>query len=225
MVFPNGKRYVGISTRPLDRRRDHFRIARGGGRLPVYCAIRHFGEASVRWRVLLWGGLEFAKRMEVALISAWDTTAPGGYNVSHGGDIAPSKSASARQKIRESALRRWSDPAYREFITETSKAQRPTEEQRRNNGAAKLRNWQDPEYRRKCVESHQGKVQSSETVARRAEAIRQNWATSDRRERNRAAMSGRMWANNGVEHRQFRQGERIPSGWARGMLKRADGKK
>lgn len=97
IAFPSGKKYVGISIDPHRRLAEHIRVARkGSSNRPIYNAIRAHGLDNLKWRVLLCCSVEFAKEMEIALISAWGTMVLGGYNVCFGGDIAPTKAPIVR---------------------------------------------------------------------------------------------------------------------------------
>ena len=218
--FPNGKSYIGISKDPVQRWKDHKREAENGHEFAVYCAIRKYGWENVLKRVLVVGPREYIKSLEIAAISAFGTLSPGGYNVTLGGDLAPSLIPENAEKIRQSKLRHWEDPEYRQSRVDWATGQKMTLEQNERNRQAKLGHWQDPVYREKCVQSHIGHKDSDETRAKKGLSGRAAWLSEDRKARGREVMLGRMWITDGVEHKQLRQGEQIPDGWQRGMLKK-----
>ena len=81
-IFPNGKRYVGISKRPEQR------WANGNGyksQGKVWNAIKHYGWDNIKHEIVV-GNLrkDQAEIIEKALIEAWDSV-ENGYNTSVGG--------------------------------------------------------------------------------------------------------------------------------------------
>lgn len=83
------------------------------------------------------------------------------------------------------------------------------------NVEARRLNWKDPVYREKQRLAHLSKpVRPSLT---RSASIKESWENSDRRARNRKAMTGRRFINNGVEQRLLKVGEKLPVGWVFGM--------
>jgi hypothetical protein len=219
--FPSGRSYIGVADNFESRWAQHVYHASRGTRLfPVYCALRKYGADNVVRRVLAEGPRDYILDLERRAIAAFGTRSPGGYNVSYGGETATSASPEAREKIRASKLAHWMNPDYRAARVAAASGRLMTAEQNRRNAQAKLRNWADADYRAKVIAAHTGKKQSAETLAKRAESLRAAWASGKGREARAKAMSGRLWANNGSEHRQLREGEQIPAGWQRGMLKR-----
>lgn len=104
-VFPNGKKYIGItSQKPASRWR---KSGQGYGGCPkMRNAINHFGWENVE-HVVLYEGLEktVAEAAEIALIAEHDTI-NNGYNVEHGGNVVGTHSAETRRKIAEANKRR-----------------------------------------------------------------------------------------------------------------------
>ena len=90
LEFPNGKKYIGISTKPDKRWKDHcysaFNLSR---KSPLYCAMRFFGKEAVKRKTLLISTLSYARETEQKIIAAWETQAPNGYNLLPGGEYSP----------------------------------------------------------------------------------------------------------------------------------------
>ena len=169
LTFPNGKQYIGQTVRMLDIRiSQHRQSANAGSLLPVHCAWRKHGEPSVS--VLgTYGDMESLHAAEIALIGEYGTRAPNGYNVSFGGETAPSKAPEVAAKISAKA-----------------KGRGHTDETRAKMGVASKSKWEDPAYRSKVLAGvvasftperrqkigeqaramHTGKVVSEETRAK-----------------------------------------------------------
>jgi hypothetical protein len=170
LTFSNGKKYIGIARNVDARWRMHCYRARHGCTEPLYNAIRKYGLASIERTIMGRGSRSYVRWLERTLISAARTIVPCGYNLLPGGDESPALLASVRQKIRESKLRHWQDPAYRKHMVEVHTGRTMTAAQNRRNAEAKKRHWQDPKYRARLVAAHTGKKDTSETKRRKSEA-------------------------------------------------------
>lgn len=97
LIFPNGKRYIGMTGKSLEKR---FNGGRGYRHCQkVWNAIKKFGWESVRHEVLLDGlTKQEAEREEIALIALYNTT-ENGYNIEHGGNCSGTHSIETRMKI------------------------------------------------------------------------------------------------------------------------------
>ncbi len=104
LTFSSGKCYIGQTTRKLSTRISQHRQSaiRGGSQLPVHCAWRKYGEPEIEV-VGEHCSDEELHRAEIKAIADHGSLAPNGYNVSFGGDTAPSKSPSVAAKIAEKA--------------------------------------------------------------------------------------------------------------------------
>ena len=109
----NGKKYVGWTTKPQARWRDHLNIARFGGGYDIHAALRRYGPEMFEFEVVFSGSISAAKKREVALIAEFDSYNKG-YNRTLGGEgvlglkIAPSPhSDETREKIRQRLLASW----------------------------------------------------------------------------------------------------------------------
>jgi group I intron endonuclease len=97
----NSKVYVGLTTQPLIKRwKQHLKVARGGGASLIARAIRKYGESK-------FSILELEKcssnvelnAAEQRVIAKYNSTAPNGYNLTHGG---------GQPKLTERAMRNMS---------------------------------------------------------------------------------------------------------------------
>ena len=96
-IFPNGKRYVGItSQKPSER----WRNGRGyKGSSAVYNAIKKYGWHNIEHRILYEGlSKKEAEKMEIKLIKEWDTLSPNGYNLCEGGNLVTGHKVSDETK-------------------------------------------------------------------------------------------------------------------------------
>lgn len=110
----------------------HRQSVASGSQLPVHCAWRKYGEPVIT--VLA----EFETHdelhaAEVAAIAEFGTMTPNGYNVSIGGETAPSKNPEVAAKIAAKATGR--------KIKDTTRVAEATR-----------RNWQDDKYRQKVLD-------------------------------------------------------------------------
>lgn len=155
LVFASGKAYIGQTTRTMNTRLSaHRQAAKRGSQLPVHCAWRKHGEPVVT----VVGEFETHDELhaaEKAAIIAVGTLVPFGYNVTEGGETAPSKSPSVARKISAKAKGRkhidtsaWSDAA--------------------------TKCWQDDEYRAKVTDGLKA-AWTPEKRAKRSEFIKATW--------------------------------------------------
>lgn len=191
LTFSSGKVYIGQTSRPLKVRiSTHRAAARRGSSLPVHCAWRAHGEPEVD----VLGVFETQDELnaaERATIAALNTLAPNGYNISRGGDMAPSTNPEVAAKIAakakgrkhkdttawaESTAEKWKSDDYRRKVLE-GVARSWTPEARATRGAVikaawarrKAAGWTMPE---ETKEKLRKKVISEETRAKMSESAR-----------------------------------------------------
>ena len=157
LSFPNGKQYIGIAKNFDKRWAVHKHKALTNKGWLVHSAMRKYGLETVVKKILLIGTLDFAREMERRLIAGWNTISPHGYNLTEGGELAPSLMPEVREKIRAAAIRRYADPKVRKAQSTRTKGQHVTQEQIDANRDSRIAAWKDPEYRNKTVASHSGK--------------------------------------------------------------------
>jgi hypothetical protein len=188
LTFAGGKKYVGQTTRRLKTRLcAHRNYASYGSNLPVHCAWRKYGEPSV---VILgrFDGAEELNRAEIGFIAAFNTISPGGYNVSRGGDTAPSTEPSVAAKISAKARGRkvsddvkarlatssrelWRDPEYAQKVSDGLKATW-TDERRQEVAERSRRHMTGRKHSPETIEKLRNRVISPETRAKMSEAAK-----------------------------------------------------
>ena len=96
-TFPNGKRYIGITSQDVCRR---WRKGQGYEGQVVYGAILKYGWKNIKHEVLFDNlTKQEAEEKEIALIRAFDTTShKNGYNVELGGNATPKATKELRKK-------------------------------------------------------------------------------------------------------------------------------
>lgn len=84
----SGKKYVGFTAYPLARRiREHLREAEKGSRTAFHCALRKYGACTFVWeQVASCWDTKMMRQAERDLILQEGSFAPGGYNLTPGGD-------------------------------------------------------------------------------------------------------------------------------------------
>jgi hypothetical protein len=145
LLFPNGKRYLGISKDPALRFENHTKCAaKRTHNYPVYCAMRKYGCENVKLRVLCEGRRDYIAALEVKAIASFGTTnRRHGYNLCLGGQLSPMDSPVIRAKVKKANDILWSDPVFRE---------RRTAELR----ARSLGTKRTPEQCKRLSEAHKG---------------------------------------------------------------------
>lgn len=88
LTFPNGKAYIGITTKTAAARySEHKKEARlGKSKCVVHAAIRKYGAESVTIETLAIAGRQYLLGLEVRAIAAFGTKVPTGYNRTNGGE-------------------------------------------------------------------------------------------------------------------------------------------
>lgn len=155
LTFSSGKSYIGQTSRKMITRiTQHRQSARTGSLLAVHCAWRMHGEPVVEVLAEV-DSQEALHAAEIEAISRFNTMVPFGYNLSIGGDTAPSKNAEVAAKISQKAIGRTIDDDVKLMIGSKSKA-----------------NWENPEYREKVISA----VKASWTPEARAKRSEQSKA-------------------------------------------------
>lgn len=116
-VFPNRKRYVGITKQTPKRRWRNGEAYRQN--IHMYRAIKKYGWENIE-HIILFSGLEAceAEKTEIRLIRDWNLTNPDyGYNNAPGGDH-PNHSEATKKKIGAKSLGRKHDQYFKEWISE-----------------------------------------------------------------------------------------------------------
>lgn len=176
LEFPNGKVYVGITTKtPVERFERHCKDARTGRRnYPLYCALRKHGPESVTIHTLAesedWAELCRYERMFIAFYGC--NRRGNGYNATSGGEGVPDYNPpeEVREKMRTAARERWGREEYRAKVSAAV--------------SDVLRiNWTDPAYREKITAACRvslGKRWDNDPAyrAKMHTSVRERWANN-----------------------------------------------
>jgi group I intron endonuclease len=150
----NGKVYIGITTKGLEKRiRNHWNHAKFGIHRPLYTAMRKYGLDSFESTILaIPNSIEEMKALEIYFIESHGSTSrEKGYNVTLGGEGAygARHSPEVREFLSRKAKERgtshlidaykaaWLDPVKREAMTEQRKGRVWSEETREKSIAAR----------------------------------------------------------------------------------------
>lgn len=228
LVFPNGKRYWGITgfIPPNKRLFQHAAAARRGGKLPIHRAICKYGVENVVCKTHIIGKRKYTAQLEIAMISAYNTTDfKYGYNISTGGEgtSGPLHSAAIR------AI--WNDSGYRErqLLSRQIAWNRPGVKDRYSEIRSKL--WRNNSYiwiTKGGIELRIPKSLSIPVGWSLGRSLSENHLKSifgndtqeaaKRRSRNGIETSiGTIWINNGKINMRLKSKD-IPEGWERGKL-------
>ena len=126
----NNKAYIGISIHEPEKRRIKAHLNGHGNRI-IAAAVKKYGKDAFTYEVLEANVFdEFLPDLEVAYIANFNTVAPHGYNLTHGGDHAiPCEET--RRKISEGNRGRTMSAKARRKLSEVNKGKSHTESTRR----------------------------------------------------------------------------------------------
>lgn len=200
--FPNGKGYVGISKKGAAQRfKDHCKGAERGPRTAVQAALRKYGAASVKLRILLVGSPAYCLDIEDSVITAYGTLFPTGYNLVRGGGKSGTIPGSP-SALRQAAAARNISEETRHKRAEAARGRRHTPETIKKMSENAKKQFSDPAARAFLSDKlKNGPGLSKEALAKIS-----------------VAHEGRIWINNG-ECSRFVRPEDAPAGWMRGRLK------
>ena len=121
----NGKQYVGKTVQTAKGRwYQHCSCSKQDKGCPALsAAIRKYGQSSFNCHIL-WRGIEFSRmtQMEIFFIWLFGSIAPGGYNLTSGGEGVPGLSQESRKKISRANRAAFSRPGAFEKRSSISKA-------------------------------------------------------------------------------------------------------
>lgn len=165
LAFPNGKVYVGITTKTVaERFREHCHTSRRQrhAHYPLYRALRKHGPASVTIHTLAesedWPTLCLYERMFIAF---YGSNRKGvGYNATEGGEGMMGLSEELRARINAASSERWQNPSYREKIGRNLLLGRE------HAGTASRIRWSNPVYRDRAIQyNREQKLRALEALA------------------------------------------------------------
>lgn len=195
LKFPNGKLYIGISTRPEKRWIEHSRNARNGMKTPLCDAIRAFGFESVEKTILVKTSSYMARVQERHYIARLGTKLPFGYNMTDGGDGVINPTPELRKKCGLINLGRKLSAEHRAKIGASSRSKEVmTAAVKAKISAATKGKKRSAETRRKISEIQRGKVRGPRDpmiTAKVIEGLRVHYLNPANRERMRIQATGR----------------------------------
>ncbi len=165
--FASGKSYIGLTTRTVMERIDQHRMNTKSPKRSflVHKAWLKHGEPSVT--ILDECDGEELKQSERDAIRVYGTIAPGGYNLSIGGDL-PMMSQETRDKMGAAHKGKRKSEQHRLKIGESNLGKRRNDETRAKMSCAQ--SSRDPATRNDISQHWTGKKQSEEHVAKRIAA-------------------------------------------------------
>jgi len=184
--FPNGKRYIGVTTKTADARfKTHEKALRMAkpNCAAVYSAWRKHGAPTLTVLAIVEDADLF--ETEKRAIAVFGTLSPGGYNLTVGGESSPAKHPEVRAKIG-AALRNPSDATRAKL----SAARRNLSDEARAKISAAKRN-PTAETRAKLAAAATGRKMSTEAIAKTAAAHRGKTVTPATRAKLSAALRGK----------------------------------
>lgn len=204
--FPNGKSYIGITTKTAaERLKTHGRDApreKPGGGPALYRAWRKHGAPTLT--VLAIVDDAYLCETERRAIAVFGTLSPGGYNLTVGGESSPAKHPEVRAKMSAAAKGRKKPPRTAETRAKLSAAQRArapasAETRAKMSAAQRARAPASAETRAKMSAVRRGRKASPERVAKIAAAHRGMKRTPEALANMRAAQRARREADKLLE--------------------------
>jgi len=163
LEFSNGKKYVGLTTKTVDSRYAEHKSSSKYQNQAIYHAWRKYGDPSVS--TLAEVGNDILHDEEIRFIAEAGSLAPGGYNMTTGGDISPSLMPEVRKKISQALKgRKGTSPSAetRRLIGEKSRGHTLGEESRKKISIANTGSIRTPEQREKISAATTGRKLSNE---------------------------------------------------------------
>lgn len=195
ILFPNGKRYIGITSNFKERMASHLwcaRYAPDRKRFRLHHAIEKYGWDNIERRILIVGSRNYICEMEIRAIAAWNLTdVRFGYNVLLGGDLAPTlnpdvakRSGDSRKGIRKSE-------EHKRKISEALKGHRHSDATKKKIGKAFIGRKLTDEHKLKITISGLGRKHSEESRLRMSRKLSGKTKSQVHREALSAALRGR----------------------------------
>lgn len=218
LTFPNGKSYIGITSRTANARfKEHCKNASSGRGIAVSNAINKHGHDSVLVETLIIAPWEYLIFIEPIVIKHFGTKYPNGYNISAGGEgvIGISPSAETRERLRQANLGKKQSQETIEKRRESAKATVWSDEARKRLGhmagkklsaitiekirKAKIGQKPTPEQIEKARVVNTGRVRPQHEVEKIRAAMLGRIMTAEHKENLRKAASGRVMSKESIE--------------------------
>ena len=183
---PTGRSYIGYTKDLNSRVIAHRHAAKTGGTSYFHCALRKHGADNFKWEVLaIVQGEGEAKRLEVELIAKFQTKAPGGYNLTDGGEgMNPTAETRARMSAAKKGQYTGADnPFYgrehsaevRARMSAAAKGKPKSAAHRRNIGAARKGCKHTAAARAAISAAHKGRYSDHRNRAETSAACKGGW--------------------------------------------------
>ena len=202
LEFPNGKRYLGVTSETLKRRWGAHKRAYGyGARYPVNIAINKYGSDNIVPRTLVVGDEDYILDLEVKAIAAFQTRNPkNGYNVALGGraglSVVPEIAARAGRKKRGVPL----SPDHCEKISAAHKGKTLSEAHKASVSKTLTGRTLSPEVVQKISAKLKGRTQTPAHIEKRAAKKRGSKHSTETRLKISASQVGRSRGPYSPEH-------------------------
>lgn len=197
ILFPNGKRYFGVTNDFARRWCEHRGDAKRGSDLLVHKALRKYGKEATA-RPLVIGERQYILDLEIRAVTAFGTAVKNqGYNISPGGFLA---SPETRAKYRAATEKRWQDPTYRERMILMTKNRKRSPEELKRLSASLTGRTRSQQHCANISKALTGRKKSAATIAFFKASL-----TPEVREKMGAATRG-LPAKNGVSERNRARG-------------------
>lgn len=176
--FPNGKIYIGITSKSLRNRiQSHVTLALGNGKRKnlVHHAIKKFNGEIKAVELLFCGNFELLKLLEVKAIAHYNSKSPFGYNLSDGGEGLLNPPKEVRDKISNAGIGRKHSPESRERISKALTGKKKSASQVEAMKKVPGVKW-TKERKLKFSEFRKGKRHSAETIEVMKKAAINRWS-------------------------------------------------
>lgn len=212
LSFPDGKAYIGITTWTVEARfSEHCANARRKSKtFAVHAAIRKFGAESVKVETLAAADWAALVNLEIGAIAEYGTYAPGGYNLTRGGEGMFDLSPESRAKKSAAMRGRSISDEQRQKISEASKRQMQCPDMRAL--LSKLAS------KRTLSDETKTKISAASKSVLSSEAMRQKISAATKAGQDNPAVRARMqarstamWAKEGA---RALHAEKIKAKWA-----------
>lgn len=185
LTFPNGKAYIGITAKSVERRFvQHCSLARVGRiSYAVHSAILKYGPENVIVETLATVSIDLLKLLEVEEIKKQNTRYPNGYNLTDGGDGAVGMDFETRKKISNAASGRRATPETKAKLSAAHKGKKYSEEMRAKMSAIST-----------------GRMHTDAAKIKISEKAKNRWADPDKKERLSASLRGKACTDQAKEN-------------------------
>ena len=157
--FPNGKVYIGLTTRTLRRRKtEHKWEAKNGNPRYVYNAIRKYNMVDTLELIVIDTAEtrdELCRKETEQIEIHQSCNKEYGYNGTRGGDgvVGYEYTEELKQKRSDAAKEHWEDPKARQRASDAAKEQWEDPKARQKASDAMKKRWEDPQARQKASDA------------------------------------------------------------------------